>query len=298
MNYRTRTYGKWILAGEHAVLRGSPALVFPLTSRSLDLDFSTHPSMKLKVSFKGEHGSELEMPFWASLEKACELFDVDRDELRGALDLTSGIPVGAGLGASAALCVALVRWFTKLKGIPETEVRDRARLLENLFHGESSGVDVAVVSLEKPLAYVRGGDLSELSISWRPRLYVSYSGKRGVTRECVGRVQALARDNATLATRIDEEMKAAVQLAAAALRTDEDSGTEMLARAMVAAENCFQQWGLSEGRVRAHLDSLKKEGAIAAKPTGSGDGGYCLSLWAKAPPSQLARELIPCFNDL
>ena len=36
--FNTRTYGKWILAGEHAVLRGCPALAFPLTSRSLHLE--------------------------------------------------------------------------------------------------------------------------------------------------------------------------------------------------------------------------------------------------------------------
>lgn len=297
MSYRTRTYGKWILAGEHAVLRGSPALVFPLVSRWLDLSFVGDSATKLKVSFAGPHGSELEMPFWASLEKACELFDVDRDRLRGTLALESGIPVGAGLGASAALCVALVRWFSTLKNLPADEVRDRARLLENLFHGESSGVDVAVVSLEKPLSYIRGGDLAELVTAWRPRLYVSYSGKRGVTRECVSRVQALAGENPELAARTDEEMKEAVQLAARALRADEATGLEMLARAMRIAEHCFQQWGLSEGRVRAHLDWLKAEGAIAAKPTGSGDGGYCLSLWVKNPPAAVARELIPCFTQ-
>ena len=48
--FNTRTYGKWILAGEHAVLRGCPALAFPLTSRSLHLEY--HPeNANLEVEF-------------------------------------------------------------------------------------------------------------------------------------------------------------------------------------------------------------------------------------------------------
>lgn len=32
--FQTTTYGKWILAGEHAVLRGHSALVFPIKEKN------------------------------------------------------------------------------------------------------------------------------------------------------------------------------------------------------------------------------------------------------------------------
>src|SRR4051794_8275736 len=67
--FSTRTFGKWILAGEHAVLRGSPALAFPLTARSLELEFEPG-NANLHVDFRGEQGQELKLLFYGVIENA------------------------------------------------------------------------------------------------------------------------------------------------------------------------------------------------------------------------------------
>ena len=46
------------------------------------------------------------------------------------------------------------------------------------------------------------------------------------------------------------------------------------------AKDCFEQWGLIDSSVQAEMDRLSAQGALAVKPTGSGGGGYLLSLWA------------------
>jgi mevalonate kinase len=61
--------GKWILAGEHSVLRGSEALVFPLKSKYLKLIY-TKKSAELELVIQGEKKAELELIIWSVIEKA------------------------------------------------------------------------------------------------------------------------------------------------------------------------------------------------------------------------------------
>lgn len=289
--FETSVPGKWILAGEHSVLRGSPALVFPLNSRRLQLSYFNQSKSNLNLELQGEHGDELELLFWGVLEKACSLIKISRSDLKGVLCLKSSIPVGAGLGASAALCVALARWIHWMRLIPESEIYEFSRNLENLFHGESSGVDIAVALSGQPLRFVREGGRTQLQKNWQPQWFVSYSGKRGVTSQCVAKVKGLLERDQILGEQIDQDMRKAVFLAEQALTSGEKQGFELLKAAIFLANSCFEKWGLT---VEPHRDWLMEQGAVAVKPTGSGDGGYLLSLWDREPPAEALKRLIPC----
>ena len=201
-SFNTRTYGKWILAGEHAVLRGNPALAFPLLTKYLELDFQPEKS-NLHVEFKGEHGEELKLLFYGVIENAMSRLNV-QEPLHGTFVITSSLPVGAGLGASAALCGAVARWCEAQGWVASAEVYEFARRLEDLFHGESSGVDVAVSLSAKGLRFVRGGEKTPLQINWWPKLYLSYCGQRGMTAECVTKVKRMFETDYSAAARIDQ----------------------------------------------------------------------------------------------
>ncbi|HEY8270279.1 MAG TPA: hypothetical protein VIG33_05280 [Pseudobdellovibrionaceae bacterium] len=294
--YSTQVPGKWILAGEHSVLRGVPALVFPLRSRVMDLSYVCASSAtSLNLYLHGEHGEELKLLVLEVLDKACEIQKIPRSSLVGDLTLKSSIPVGAGMGASGALCVAITKWLSFLGHVQESEMFEFARSLENIFHGESSGVDIAISLSGQALHFERSGTRSTLNVQWMPHWYISYSGQRGVTLECVNKVKSFMALNAALGKQLDQQMKKAVEDCEKALcQKDEKEGLENLAAGITLASQVFQQWGLTEGAPQAHMDLLKQQGAIAVKPTGSGGGGYILSLWATPLPEGLLGKLIPC----
>lgn len=288
-------HGKWILAGEHAVLRGVPALVFPLSSRSMALRF-TPSNEELSVELKGEHGEELELLVWGLLERAFNLTKVKRSDIRGKLEFESSIPLGAGLGASAALCVVVSRWLMSLGVLQEADLYEFSRSLENLFHGESSGVDVAVALSNSGLRFEREGKRELFHTKWQPRWYLSYTGKRGVTKDCVAQVKALIEKDPDLGRQLDQRMRLAVQSCEEALLLDEQEGFARLVQAIELAKSCFIDWGLVPEQVAQHLDFLRQSGAVAVKPTGSGGGGFVLSLWKTEPPKEVQKILIPCYS--
>lgn len=286
--------GKWILAGEHAVLRGCPALVFPIANGGMELTYeaSSHP---LSLRLAGERGEELKLLAWGVVENGAQRLGHNLVEVNGNLVLTSNLPIGVGLGASAALCVVISRWFERLGWIESHKLYDFARGLEDMFHGESSGVDIAVALGGQGLRFARAGERMNLLPTWSPRLYLSFSGGRGVTSECVAKVKSLFQSAPSLAQAIDQRMVSAVALAEKALLSATESRFGELTEAIEMAGSCFADWGLCEGNLGEHLAWLRHQGAAAVKPTGSGGGGYALSLWRHPPPATIANQLISVY---
>lgn len=307
--FSTSVSGKCILSGEHSVLRGVPALVVPLKSRTLEITFNPESprqlrnhndgfdqSKSLQIIAQDEASESTKIVLWGVFEKALSMVDKSFSNLAGTLKVKNSIPFGAGLGASAALCVCVARLFRSMGWIPQHGIFEFARNLENIFHGESSGVDVAVVEQGRPIKYIRGVGFSDLHVVWKPTLYLSYSGMKGVTSECVKIVQKLVQANPTQGKQLDSQMAQSVLLMEEALTLlplDEKERISRFVTAMNLALDCYSQWGLLKGPLEQHVGILKKMGSMALKPTGSGLGGHVLSIWSEPPENNSGISLTP-----
>lgn len=289
-DFTTTTHGKWILSGEHTVIRGAGALVFPVMSKALTLKYHNSTS-ELNADYAGDSGADMHLLFWSVLEQGMHLLGKSLNTLNGHFYLSSNIPVGVGMGASAALCVAMARWLANQKLLEIDHIPSFAKELENLFHGKSSGLDIAGVASSTGI-YFEKGHIFPIHQSWKPKLYLSSCGQIGITSHCINQVQTIWDNDIKLAEKIDQQMANSVQIARQALRQDDNQAPLILAQAINQAADCFRQWGLVSESLERHMANLSAAGAIAVKPTGSGGGGYVVSLWDSSP-RELAIELIP-----
>jgi mevalonate kinase len=264
-HFETRVPGKWVLAGEHAVLKGETAVALP------------HPEMGLALEFEPGSGT-LEVEPSGATEVIQGILDGVglAEPIRGRLKILSSIPIGAGLGSSAALCVALTKWLAPtLRLLPE-QWPDFATQLEHRFHGQSSGMDVAVICAGEAVSFVRGQGAQALGVARLPKFTFHDTGLRARTNECVARVEKLRQERPEHAAVIDARMGQASHEAIAGLR----SGDVMqVGRAMEFAHECFLAWDLVPESALRLRQSLLDQGALGAKLTGAGGGGFVVAVW-------------------
>ena len=265
--FETRVPGKWVLAGEHAVLRGEPALALPHVEWCLRLSYSPGAG-ELQVEPKS--AGTLIQDLLASL--APRLGGLPS----GSLKIESTIPIGAGLGSSAALCVAMTQWLRLPLGAEPAEVRAIATELEHRFHGQSSGMDVAAVLAGRPILFRRGEEPEALELPKMPHFTFHDTGLRARTQDCVEKVEAFRRRSPEAGLEVDRAMGQATRWAVEGLR---DYSLSTLARGINQARECFQAWDLDPPEAQSLRNSLIRQGALAAKLTGAGAGGMVVALW-------------------
>jgi mevalonate kinase len=279
--FSTQVPGKWVLAGEHSVLRGATAVALPHPQFTLKLSFDPSASRDFQVDPPSSQALMDELI--TSIADAWENQGKSFTRPKGKLTLESDIPIGAGLGSSAALCVAMTRWVSDPLSIPSSESLEFATQLEHRFHGRSSGMDVAVIASNEPISFVMGRGVKFLGIKKLPHFTFHDTGVRTRTSECVLRVEKFREEDPALAIRVDDSMGSASRIAMEGLiqydRGQHEEGLRRIQSAMMQARECFYSWELVPGVAQRMEEDLLKQGALAVKLTGAGGGGVLVALW-------------------
>ena len=274
---------KCIISGEHSVVRGGGALVMPLNNFTLHAEY-TASNVPLCCVASGVEPDLIKGLFSRLVHAGLTSLGQPLNALCGEITIHNDIPIGKGLGFSAAFCSVISRLFI-IKGLlDDKQFFSFAHQLEHKFHGKSSGVDIAGVSSDQAVFYKNANDYISLHFTFKPQFSLYYLGRPSSTIASVKKVALFCEQKCTEGAQIDQDMLDSVHRAMSALTEPYDNHSiDNLSKALQLAQSCYERWGLISIEDKKKIAYLYRQGAAAVKVTGAGNGGYLLVLWAQYP---------------
>lgn len=276
--------GKAILFGEHAVVYDQPAVAVPLSELRTTATVQTSPT----TDFPSIHifAKDLDQSYWLHerddhdpLAYAARLsLDAIGVKLESSLDLVieSDIPIASGLGSGAATSVAIIRALTKHFDavLKEHVISELAFKVELLHHGTPSGIDNNVIAFETPLYYVQKQAPRPFTMGSPLHLVLGHCGVSSPTGTVVGalRKRRLAKPEAH--TALFGKIGALVEQAFQALILGE---IQLVGTLMNKNHGLLQELGVSIDELDKLVDIALSAGALGAKLSGAGAGGFMIA---------------------
>lgn len=280
-------HAKFILLGEHAVVYGRPAIGMPLPRMWVRADarFVDGPLRLETDSYTG------------ALDEAQSSFDTLGAAIRNALiffgHATSGvavsvhgeIPIGRGLGSSAAVSHAIVESVRELLGaeLDEDQRFELVQSAERVAHGTPSGLDARATREPGPFVFENGA-VTSVDVDFGGAFVIADTGVRGSTKTAVGDVAAYSRTHPERSAQLLDQLEQLTRDAATDLSEDR---REALGSRMTRAHRILSELGAGHESIDRLVDAAVAAGALGAKLTGGGQGGCVVAL--VSTPDDAAR---------
>jgi mevalonate kinase len=290
--------GKVTLFGEHAVVYGEPAIAVAIDRRvkvraekrgdgvvrveARDLVLAGFKALFMpngSVALEGESNKVLSALSYVkrAIELVRERFGVS---VGAHMTITSDMPVGAGLGTSAAVAVSVVKAYSLLAGLDldRDECAELGYQVELSVQGRASRMDSTTSAIggalfidpkrEKIYEGMKG--VEELE-----GLVVGYVNREASTSEMVNRVKRL-RD--AFPEVLDPVIKAIGEISRRARRAIESGRLEELGQLMNVNHGLLEAMGVSTSKLSQMVYAARAAGALGSKITGAGGGGCVVAL--------------------
>lgn len=302
---------KVYLFGEHAVVYGEPAVPCAIERRaSVTVERRDDGRIQVRandlaldgftVTWGGRSGDRPDIDVPEPLVEAAMGYldgaiEQALDAVGGAdvgFDVTveSEIPLGAGLGSSAAVVVATIDAATRELGTeldPEAIAERAYRVESEVQDGQASRADTFCSAMGGAVR-VQGEDCRRLNDPPSLPFVIGYDGNAGDTGELVAGVREL-RNEYNFATDTVGAIGDIVRTGESEL---EAGDTEAIGRLMDFNHGLLSALGVSSRSLDAMVWAAREAGADGAKLTGAGGGG-CIVALDRSEQTRTALEYTP-----
>jgi mevalonate kinase len=276
-----RGNGKTLLLGEHAVVYGMPAIAAGIRLGAV-ATATRSDAFELRV---GEHLASAGSELLCALESAAASLGVGAHRLQ--VDVS--VPLGSGLGGSAAIGVAVARALLAAQGKPETAaaVLEAAGAWERVFHGNPSGVDAAAAYAGGCIWFTKAAGVEPLFVAVPMPLVVCLAGPPASTKLMVEGVQRLGERRPDLLGKSLAGIESLVKNAKLCIEAGDLRG---LGQLMNYNQMLLSGLFLSTPELERACAVAREAGALGAKLTGAGGGGAVIALCEDPAPVEAALK--------
>ena len=277
---------KMILFGEHSVVYSEPAIAGAVNKRayveikksytnksilkSYDLNFEVeldtrHKSYTLK---KGKPGI---------IRYILEAFYRVHDHSPIVMTLSSEIPIGSGLGSSAAVTVATLAALYRYHNIRfnKKSLAHDAHMVEQAVQGVASPLDT-LVSTYGGLVYLsRNKTFEPFKVNFNAPFVVGYTNKHGNTGKMVKDVISLKNRNSKIINPVITSMGNLTNYAKQAILKKD---YKRIGELMNINHGFLDVLGVNTVELSRMVYTARECGAIGSKITGAGGGGSIIAL--------------------
>ncbi len=290
--------GKIILFGEHAVVYSRPAIAVPvnqvrarasITANPLDAPGQVHivaRDIGLESDLSALPGDH---PLALAISGVKDQLGIEAlPALR--LQISSTIPIAAGLGSGAAVSAAVARALSAFLGHPlgDDQVSHIAYQVDQKFHGTPSGIDNTVIAYAQPVFFIRGQPFVRLCAAQPFTVVIGNTGIASSTGEVVGDVRRRWQADPQPYEQLFDEIATVSRQAREFIEQGPTAGLGLL---MTRNHDLLQRLDVSCPELDRLVAAAIAAGAGGAKLCGGGRGGNMIALASPETAPEIAQAL-------